>query len=59
MFHFPKTVDEVDQVIGVEFIIREKSYKANIPNIKEKFGYLSVHYLVSLTDERTVLPEYV
>ncbi len=55
---FPKTIDEVDKVINAEFLVREKSNKADTLKLEERFGYQSVHYLVSLKSDRTSLPEY-
>ena len=55
---FPKTIDEVDKVINVEFWVRDKSNKADTLKLEERLGYQSVHYLVSLKSERTTLPEY-
>src|SRR5713226_8611762 len=50
---FPKTIDEVDMVINSEFLVREKSNKADTLKLEERFGYQSVHYLVSLKSDRT------
>ncbi len=55
---FPKTVDEVDQVVNAEFFVHEKSNKADTLKLEERFGYQSVHYLVSLKSDRTSLSEY-
>lgn len=55
---FPKTVDEVDQVVNAEFFVHEKSNKADTLQLEEHFGYQSVHYLVSLKSDRTSLSEY-
>jgi ppGpp synthetase/RelA/SpoT-type nucleotidyltranferase len=55
---FPKTIDQVDQVVNTEFCVREKSDKADTLKLEDRFGYQSVHYLVSLKSDRTPLPEY-
>ncbi len=55
---FPKTIDEVDKVVSAEFWVRDKSDKADTLKLEERFGYRSVHYLVSLKSDRTSLPEY-
>src|SRR5437879_834192 len=55
---FPKTIDEVDKIINAEFWIRDKSDKADTLKLEERFGYQSVHYLVSLNSDRTSLSEY-
>lgn len=55
---FPKTVGEIDQVISTEFDVIEKSDKAEYLYEEEKFGYQSVHYLVTFSSKRTRLPEY-
>lgn len=55
---FPKTIDEVDRVINAEFWVRDKNNKADALKLEERFGYQSVHYLVSLKTDRTSLPEY-
>ena len=56
---FPKTIDEVGQVINKEFLVHEKSNKADTLQLEERFGYQSVHYLVALKEDRTSLSEYL
>lgn len=55
---FPRTVEEVDQVINGQFEILEKTDKADILLKAEKLGYQSIHYLIKLTPNRVQLPEY-
>jgi putative GTP pyrophosphokinase len=55
---FPRTQEQVDTVIQAEFDVIEISDKAKILIKEEKFGYASIHYLVSLTQNRTALLEY-
>ncbi len=54
----PKTVYEVGHVVNAEFYVREKSDKADTLKLEERFGYQSVHYLVSLKPDRSSLTEY-
>lgn len=53
-----KTVDEVDAILYKEFHIHERTDKSDILREEERFGYQSVHYVVSLKENRTTLPEY-
>ncbi len=55
---FPKTVQQVCDVIDRQFTIHERSDKGDELRQEERFGYQSVHYLVSLDAPRTALPEY-
>jgi len=55
---FPRTLLDVDQIINQQFKVIEKTDKADLLKVEEKLGYQSVHYLVTLTDFRTNLPEY-
>lgn len=55
---FPRTQEKVDTVIQAEFDVIEISDKTEILIKEEKFGYASIHYLVSLTQNRTALLEY-
>lgn len=54
----PRTLQVVDSVIRREFVVAEKSDKAQVLIKEERFGYASVHYLVHLKDNRTSLLEY-
>jgi ppGpp synthetase/RelA/SpoT-type nucleotidyltranferase len=55
---YPRTIEDVDNVIKSEFDVLEKSDKTDTLMQQEKFGYQSVHYLISLKSNRTSLPEY-
>jgi ppGpp synthetase/RelA/SpoT-type nucleotidyltranferase len=55
---FPRTVGEVNQLINQEFVVLERSDKADVLKQEERLGYQSVHYLVALKPSRTSLPEY-
>lgn len=56
---YSDTVDKVAEIIANQFDVDEENTidkrKAIDP---EKFGYLSLHYIVSLKDDRLSLPEY-
>lgn len=54
-----KTQDEIDEIIFSEFDVTEKIDRAKEMLESEKFGYLSVHYLVKLKEPRLSLTEYV
>jgi ppGpp synthetase/RelA/SpoT-type nucleotidyltranferase len=55
---FLRTIQDVDTLIETEFIVREKSDKAELLLREERLGYQSIHYLVELKPNRTTLPEY-
>jgi len=55
---FPSTVNAVDRVIKAQFTVLERADKGDSLRQQGRFGYQSVHYLVSLTSQRTALPEY-
>ena len=54
----PNTVAEVDKTIKEEFVVFERTDKAETLREEERFGYLSVHYIVRLRENRASLPEY-
>jgi hypothetical protein len=54
----PNTVAEVDKVIKEEFVVFERTDKAESLREEERFGYQSVHYIVRLRENRASLPEY-
>lgn len=56
--HFLSTEQLVDQIIEEEFEVVEKSDRAAVLRQEERLGYQSVHYLVSLGENRQLLPEY-
>ena len=53
-----KTVDEIDAVLLNEFHIHERTDKSDVLKEEERFGYQSIHYIVSLMENRTTLTEY-
>jgi len=55
---FPRTIEEINDVLHSEFSIIEHFDKGESLIEEEKFGYQSVHYLVRLAPVRTSLPEY-
>lgn len=55
---FPRTIEEIDAVLGDEFEVLERSDKAEDLLEEERFGYQSVHYLVRLAKTRATLAEY-
>jgi putative GTP pyrophosphokinase len=55
---FPKTLNEVDQIIGAEFMILEKNDKGDDLKRDGRLGYQSIHYLISLGANRATLAEY-
>jgi ppGpp synthetase/RelA/SpoT-type nucleotidyltranferase len=55
---FPSTIDQIDRMIAEEFVVIEKTNKADLLLEKERFGYQSVHYIAKLKPNRTSLPEY-
>jgi ppGpp synthetase/RelA/SpoT-type nucleotidyltranferase len=55
---FPKTIEEISQLIKAEFHVIEYSDKGESLIEEERFGYLSVHYLVTMSNTRRYLPEY-
>lgn len=56
--YFPNTVREIDGVLMREFRVMERSDKGAELIEDDRFGYLSVHYLVKLSEARSQLPEY-
>jgi putative GTP pyrophosphokinase len=56
--YFPDTLGEIDKVLAEEFKIVEKSNKGADLIEEDRFGYQSIHYLVKLTPQRSLLPEY-
>jgi putative GTP pyrophosphokinase len=55
---FPKTLVEVDGILHEQFEIIEIDDKSETLKEDDRFGYHSVHYLVSLLPNRTELAEY-
>lgn len=48
----------IEQMIGTEFEVVERSDKSELLIEGERFGYRSTHYLVMMKANRTGLPEY-
>jgi len=55
---FPKTIEEINELIRAEFHVIEYSDKGESLIEEERFGYLSIHYLVTMSNYRRYLPEY-
>jgi len=55
---FPGTLAEIDGLITDEFEVVERSDKGAKLLDEDRFGYQSIHYLLTLSDERTALAEY-
>ena len=55
---FLKTIKEVDVIIRNEFNVHDFTDKTEALKEEERFGYQSVHYIVSLKENRTALKEY-
>jgi len=55
--YFLDTAPRLDQVIAEQFDVLERGDKATLLK-DEEFGYQSIHYLLRLKPNRTILPEY-
>lgn len=55
---FPRTIREIDEMLRTEFSVIEHFDKGENLIEEERFGYQSVHYLVSMNSARTSLAEY-
>jgi putative GTP pyrophosphokinase len=55
---FPRTIEKINELLCAEFRVIEYSDKGESLIEEERFGYLSVHYLVTLSNNRRYLPEY-
>lgn len=57
--HYSDDVDQLARLIESEFEVdRQNSIDKRITMEPDRFGYLSLHYVVNLTDNRTNLKEY-
>jgi ppGpp synthetase/RelA/SpoT-type nucleotidyltranferase len=57
--YYSDTVDMIAELIEKEFIVdRENTIDKRIAIDPEKFGYMSLHYVISLDRTRGALPEY-
>ncbi|MCR6666359.1 MAG: hypothetical protein NVV69_10170 [Methyloversatilis sp.] len=55
---FPRTIQEIDEMLRAEFSVIEHFDKGENLIEEERFGYQSVHYLVTINSARTSLAEY-
>jgi putative GTP pyrophosphokinase len=57
--YFPDEVDAVAQLVGKEFAIdAENSVDKRVALGTDKFGYMSMHYVAELREDRAALAEY-
>ncbi len=57
--YFPDEVDEIAKVVEQQFAVdSENSIDKRASLASDRFGYLSVHYVVSLNEARASLDEY-
>jgi ppGpp synthetase/RelA/SpoT-type nucleotidyltranferase len=54
----PRSLDAIETMIGEEFDVFERSDKGAALIEEGRFGYQSIHYLVTLKDTRTQFSEY-
>ena len=55
--YFLKMVEEIDKVIYELFDVKEKQNKGEVLEQAERFGYQSVHYIVSIAPEKLKILE--
>jgi len=55
---FPRTIKSIDEMLQNEFSVIEHFDKGENLIEEERFGYQSVHYLITMDPVRTALPEY-
>lgn len=57
--HYSDDVDEIAKIIESEFLVdKENSIDKRASMEPDRFGYLSLHYVVNLSETRTQLKEY-
>ena len=56
--YFLSSKSRIDEIIGTEFDVVERTDKTEMLRQEERLGYHSVHYLVRLRPNRHRLPEY-
>jgi len=56
--YLPSVLAEVDALVNEQFRVVERSDKGMALRDTDRFGYQSIHYLVTLSEARTALPEY-
>jgi putative GTP pyrophosphokinase len=54
----PKTLHQIKQIIYSQFNVTDEIDKAEILMKEDKFGYQSIHYLITLKQDRLSLAEY-
>lgn len=56
---FSDDVDKVAEIINLDFkVIKDRSVDKREIIEPDRFGYISLHYIAELSDNRAVLPEY-
>ena len=48
----PITLNQVKQIIHTQFNVKDEIDKADILKKEDKFGYQSIHYLITLKPDR-------
>ncbi|MGH8467512.1 MAG: GTP pyrophosphokinase [Gammaproteobacteria bacterium] len=56
--YFPSTLAHIDRMLADEFRVVERSDKGAVLIEEDRFGYQSIHYVVKLSPQRSLLPEY-
>jgi len=57
--HYASDIERIAKIVEKEFLVdRENSTNKGANLEPDRFGYLSLHYIVSLSDKRTILIEY-
>lgn len=56
--YFPDAIEAVEEVLGREFEIIERTDKSKKFDASGQLGYQSVHFLIRFREPRTQLPEY-
>ena len=58
--HYANDVDRIAKIVEEEFLVDSKNSIDKRATLEpDRFGYLSLHYIVNLNDKRTRLREYV
>lgn len=57
--HYANDVDKIAEIVEEEFLVdKENSIDKRATLEPDRFGYLSLHYIITLNDKRTKLKEY-
>jgi len=57
--HYANDVDKIAEIVEEEFLVdKENSIDKRATLEPDRFGYLSLHYIINLNDKRTKLKEY-